>query len=70
MRIVVAKDDRAVELFRLRFTLREAVERGERGAAVNRALRRLLELGRRAGRGDLFYEHRRWTIQLDAAQGI
>lgn len=58
------KDDQAVELFRLRYALREAAERRTDAASARRALDRFRDLARRAGRGELLFEYRRWCVQL------
>ena len=57
-------DDHAVELFRLRYTLRRATETGQMGRAARYALQRMRELGEGRGRGHLLFEHRRWQVQL------
>lgn len=56
----------AVELFRLRYTLREAVNTGEVTEQSKSALERLRQVA--SGRGDLLFEYRRWCIQLELAK--
>ena len=63
-RMMSAEDERAVELFRLRYTLRQAAERGARKQAAEHALTRLLEMARDAGSRLLLFEHQRWQVQL------
>ncbi|MCK5798117.1 MAG: hypothetical protein KAI47_13070 [Deltaproteobacteria bacterium] len=57
------RDERLIELFRLRYLLREAAATGRRGPDVTRALARLHQLAQ--GRGALLFEYRRWVVQLD-----
>ncbi len=59
------KDLDAVELFRLRYVLREAIANGKKSNAVDRALSRMFELGTQ-GRGDLLFEYQRWNVQLES----
>lgn len=60
------QDQQLVELFRLRYCLREATESGVQGPEVARALARLRQLA--STRGDLLFEYRRWCVQLEMAQ--
>ncbi|MBW2734619.1 MAG: hypothetical protein JRH20_19700 [Deltaproteobacteria bacterium] len=55
-------DTLTLELFRLRYELREALNNGEMTAKTTQALRRLREVSH--GRGELVFEYRRWCIQL------
>ncbi len=58
-------DELAVELFRLRYTLRCATESRVIGPAAQQALRRLEEIAHQGGPRHLFFEHRRWEVQLE-----
>lgn len=57
-----SRDETLIELFRLRYRLREAAETGRRGPEIERALERLRQLS--CSRGDLLFEYRRWVITL------
>ena len=61
----IISDELAVELFRLRYTLRRATETGTMGPAAQQALRRMLELAHQGPGGHLFFEHQRWQVQLE-----
>jgi hypothetical protein len=56
------RDESLIELFRLRYRLREAAETGRRGPEIERSLERLRQLART--RGDLLFEYRRWVVTL------
>ena len=58
-------DDLAVELFRLRYTLRRAADTRVMGPDAQRALRRLQEIAYHGGPRHLFFEHQRWQVQLE-----
>jgi hypothetical protein len=58
-------DELAVELFRLRYALRRATETRLMGPEAQQALCRMLELAHHGGPGHLFFEHRRWQVQLE-----
>ena len=58
-------DDQAVELFRLRYTLRAAADNGDiTPEAVKAAMHRLLQMATEGRASHLYFEHRRWQVQL------